>query len=110
MSTDKRPIKERDPVHGPFGGSDDAIDDTDDLDDDFVEIQKTISNSRARNNKNGDNKIQEVLPFQFLPNIRPLTVSDLDSCVALEDAAFTDPAHRCSREKASEYISIYTHT
>lgn len=35
------------------------------------------------------------------PYTRPLTVSDLDSCVALENAAFENPAERCSPEKVS---------
>ncbi|ETS83736.1 hypothetical protein PFICI_05612 [Pestalotiopsis fici W106-1] len=108
MSGDnKRSVEEKvsssapDPV-----GADDAIDDTDDLDDDHVEIQKTISNSRKRHSlKNGDIKVQDVLPFPFLPNIRPLTVSDLESCVALENAAFTDSKHRCSREKFEYRLS-----
>lgn len=101
MPADQRPVEEDESIPDPVG-SDDAIDDTADLDDEHVEIQKTISNSRIRNNnKNGDIKVQDVLPFPFLPNTRPLTVSDLDSCVALENAAFRDPAHRCSREKVS---------
>lgn len=101
MPAENRPIRENEPVSDPFG-SDDAIDDSEDLDDDHVEIKKTISNSRPRMNHNdADIKVGEVLPFPFLPNIRPLTVSDLDSCVALENAAFADPEHRCSREKVS---------
>ncbi|KAI1755228.1 acyl-CoA N-acyltransferase [Xylaria castorea] len=39
------------------------------------------------------------LPFPFSPLIRPLTISDLESCIALERAAFANPAHRCSRDK-----------
>ena len=35
------------------------------------------------------------------PYTRPLTISDLDSCVALENAAFTNPEERATREKAS---------
>ncbi|KAF2996944.1 hypothetical protein E8E14_001533 [Neopestalotiopsis sp. 37M] len=105
---DKRSIQEDVPLSSapePVG-ADDAIDDTDDLDDEHVEIQKTISNSRKRHSlKNGDIKVQDVLPFPFLPNIRPLTVSDLESCVALENSAFTDPNHRCSREKFEYRLS-----
>ncbi|KAI0020571.1 acyl-CoA N-acyltransferase [Xylariomycetidae sp. FL0641] len=76
---------------------DDAVDDSEDLPDDFVSVQKTISDGRRRAGS-GD-RLQDSLPFRFSPNLRPLTLSDLDSCVALEDAAFTDPAHRASREK-----------
>jgi hypothetical protein len=35
------------------------------------------------------------------PYTRPLTVSDLESCVALENAAFPREEERCSREKVS---------
>ncbi|KAK9424314.1 hypothetical protein SUNI508_13725 [Seiridium unicorne] len=99
MPAGERPTEEDQPGPDPFG-SDDAVDDTEDLDDEYVEIQKTISNSRGRqNHKNGDIKVQEILPFQFLPNVRPLTVSDVESCVALENAAFPNPEHRCSPEK-----------
>ena len=35
------------------------------------------------------------------PYARPLTISDLDSCVALENAAFSIEQERCSREKVS---------
>ena len=34
---------------------------------------------------------------------RPLTVSDLDSCVALENAAYENPQERCSPEKVSPF-------
>lgn len=77
---------------------DDAVDDTEDLDDDYVEVQKTISGGRRRQSKS---LVQGLLPFTFSPLIRPLTIRDADSCVALENAAFTNPDHRCSKEKVS---------
>ncbi|KAK6189351.1 hypothetical protein LQW54_013361 [Pestalotiopsis sp. IQ-011] len=106
MSGEKRSAEEEVPAPNHNLGADDAIDDSDDLDDEHAEIQKTISNSRKRQSlKNGDMKVQEVLPFPFLPNTRPLTVSDLDSCVTLENAAFTNPEHQCSREKFEYRLS-----
>lgn len=33
------------------------------------------------------------------PYTRPLTIYDIDSCVALENAAFKNPAERATREK-----------
>jgi hypothetical protein len=43
------------------------------------------------------------------PYTRPLTISDLESCVALENAAFTNPQERATREKVrvpgENYIS-----
>jgi hypothetical protein len=81
--------------------TDDAVDDTEDLPDDFVHIQKTISGERRRRQSKQMHGIQDLLPFPFSPLIRPLTISDLESCIALENAAFANPAHRCSRDKVS---------
>lgn len=47
------------------------------------------------------------------PYTRPLTISDLESVLTLENAAFTDPNERASREKVgdtylnSTYIEIF---
>ena len=38
-------------------------------------------------------------PPNLHPYTRPLTISDLDSVVALENAAFSDPNERATREK-----------
>lgn len=79
-----------------------AVDDSEDLDDDFVNVQKTMNDvRRGASIIKSDTRVQEMLPFHFSPNCRPLTVSDLDSCVALEEAAFSDPKYRCPREKVS---------
>lgn len=54
-----------------------------------------------RNNQDqaaGEDSFQE--PFNLHPYTRPLTISDLESCVALEEAAFVQE-ERCSREKVS---------
>lgn len=78
-----------------------AIDDSEDLDDDMVQLQQIKSETRRRQSKAGESRIQQLLPVPFLPNIRPLTISDLESCVALENASFSHPEHRCTREKVS---------
>lgn len=80
----------------------DAVDDSDDMDEDFASIQRTISQKRREEKEKGnghENRIQEALPFTFSPNIRPLSVSELQSCAALENAAFTDKEHRASPDK-----------
>ncbi len=77
---------------------DDAVDDSEDLDDDYVEVQKTISGDRRRQSKS---LIQRILPFTFSPLVRPLSIRDADCCTVLENAAFTNPEHRCSRDKVS---------
>lgn len=77
----------------------------DDLDDALAELQRIQSAKRREGKeKNQKNRIQEVLPFPFAPNIRPLGISDLQSAVALENAAFTDPQHRASREKVGFWL------
>ncbi|RFU28270.1 hypothetical protein B7463_g8065, partial [Scytalidium lignicola] len=43
--------------------------------------------------------IQPRAPTRLHPYTRQLTLSDLDSVVALENAAFTDPKQRATREK-----------
>jgi len=42
---------------------------------------------------------QRQAPTAFHPYTRPLTISDLDSVVALENAAFSNPEERATREK-----------
>src|SRR3954469_13810919 len=41
-------------------------------------------------------------PTNLHPYTRPLTISDLESVVALENAAFTNPEERATREKVSQ--------
>ncbi|KAI1160141.1 acyl-CoA N-acyltransferase [Nemania serpens] len=79
--------------------TDDAIDDTEDLADDVANVRKTLSCERRRRQSRQTHGIQDLFPFPFSPLIRPLTISDLESCVALENAAFANPAHRSTREK-----------
>lgn len=77
-----------------------VIDEDDsDVDDDFAQLQR-IQSAKRREDKQLKPRIQELLdPFPFAPNIRPLGMSDLQSAIALENAAFTDPQHRASAEK-----------
>ena len=39
--------------------------------------------------------------MNLYPSTRLLTISDLESCVALENDAFKNPQERCTREKVS---------
>lgn len=79
--------------------NDDAVDESGEADGDFVMLQKNLSQKKRAAKGCSDSRIQKVLPFPFLPNIRPLTASDLDSVVALENAAFHNPEFRASKEK-----------
>lgn len=79
---------------------DEAAIDDEEADEEFAELQRTMSSKRRDDKeKVKENRIQEILPFPFSPNIRPLGISDLWSTVALENAAFSDPQHRASPEK-----------
>lgn len=96
--------KDGDPLSAAIDdrNSDEAVDDDedDDLDDEFAELQRIQSAKRREGKeKSHKNRIQEILPFPFAPNIRPLGISDLQSVIALENAAFSDPQHRASPEK-----------
>lgn len=84
---------------GPAPGHDNAVDEDGEADGDFVALQKSLSHKKRAAKGCSDARIHKAMPFPFLPNIRPLTVSDLDSVVALENAAFTNPEFRASPEK-----------
>ncbi|KAI1107017.1 acyl-CoA N-acyltransferase [Jackrogersella minutella] len=98
--------------------AEDAVDDTEDLPDrDVVQVKGTSSYGRRHRKSHAaadgggewDDKmalIHDVVPFPFHPNVRPLTLSDVDSCVALEDAAFEHPEHRCTKEKFEYRLSV----
>ncbi|TLS27850.1 hypothetical protein PpBr36_01766 [Pyricularia pennisetigena] len=74
-----------------------AVDMDEDVDEGFAALQRSLSHKR-REEENNTSPIQKILPFTFAPNIGPLGISDLDSCVALENAAFS-PHHRATRDK-----------
>ena len=84
------------PIHGD---NDDAVDESAEADGDFVKLQKNLNQKKRAGQGSTDSRIQKVFPFPFLPNIRPLTVSDLESAVALESAAFHSPEFRATPEK-----------
>ena len=94
--------RSRKETHSPRQAANDAIDDSADVDGDFADVQRTISQKRRQEKEAAKKEIsiQEILPFHFSPIVRPLTVSDLESCVALENAAFSEE-HRASREKVN---------
>ena len=89
-------------ISSPPQNNEDAIDDGEDLDGDFVKLQKTKSQKRRAAKDISESRINKVLPFAYSPNIRPLCVSDIESVVALENAAFHDPAHRATRDKVCQ--------
>lgn len=69
------------------------------VDSEFAALQQMISQKKRAARDDRRPKIQQVLPFTFSPNIRPLTESDVESCVALENAAFPNSELRSTPEK-----------
>lgn len=90
----------------PTKDIDHAVEDSDDVDSDFASTQKTLSQKRRAAKDSPEARLQKALPCAFLPNTRPLTISDLESVVALENAAFSDPEHRATPEKACRALSL----
>ena len=88
--------------------TDQAVDESSDVDGDFASLQKLMSQKRRAAKASPESRMHKALPFlaTFSPNIRPLTISDLESVIALENAAFPNPEHRASPEKASPRTPI----
>ncbi|ROT38606.1 polyamine acetyltransferase [Sodiomyces alkalinus F11] len=83
-----------------IGESKCAIDDTVYEDEAIVEGRRTKSVEHKRKQHDPTIlRVQETVPFHFSPIFLPLTPSNVDSCVALENAAFRNPDHRCTPEK-----------
>jgi hypothetical protein len=78
-----------------------AIDDSADEDEESAQMMriKSADQYRTKHDKKKGIRVQEILPFHFSPIFLPLTESHLESTLALENAAFTNPSHRCSRDK-----------
>lgn len=80
-----------------------AIDDSADEDEEVVELMriKSADHHKGKQSKKKGLRVQEILPFHFSPIFLPLTEYHINSALALENAAFTNPAHRCSPDKVS---------
>lgn len=85
-------------------GDEDAVDDSGDVEPEVAKMKTTLSQKRYADKEccPGIPQVQKLLPFPFAPNIRPLTISDVESCVALECAAFPQPEHRATPEKVCQ--------
>ncbi|KAF6821552.1 polyamine acetyltransferase [Colletotrichum sojae] len=84
--------------------SDCAIED-DDGDDTYVEAKRTLCENKQKRPDPGSLRVQEVVPFHFIPLVQSLTSSSVESCVVLENAAFPNPDHRATREKFEYRLS-----
>ncbi|KAL0944263.1 polyamine acetyltransferase [Colletotrichum truncatum] len=92
------------PIAKPVEVLECAIDDSDDGDDSYVEAQRSLCEHKQKRNPT-PLRVQEIVPFHFSPLIQPLTTSSVESCVALENAAFPNPNHRATREKFCTLLS-----
>ncbi|KAJ2907395.1 polyamine acetyltransferase [Zalerion maritima] len=81
-----------------------AIDDSADADPREVKSQQNVAFHR-RGSISKETRIENKLPFRYSPLFRPLNVTDLDSCVALENAAFTNESHRATPGKLKYRLS-----
>lgn len=86
----------------PEGNVDVAVDDSDDVDSDYAAAQEALSQQRRAAKVVPELRLQKALPCAFCPNVKPLNMSDWEAVVALENAAFPNPAHRASEEKVSQ--------
>ncbi|KAK3306645.1 uncharacterized protein B0T15DRAFT_492178 [Chaetomium strumarium] len=107
-SSQEEGSKDLSPRTSPSREHDQAVDESSDVDGDFAELQKMLSQKRRAAKDSPETRLREALPFitEFVPFIRPLTVSDVDSCIALENACFSNPAHRASPEKLEYRLTV----
>lgn len=93
-------------IPSPSQEADQAVDESSDVDGDFAALQKMLSQKRRAAKDSPECRLYKALPFitTFAPNIRPLTISDLESCILLENTAFPNPDHRASPEKAGHLL------
>ena len=79
-----------------------AVDESSEVDVDFVRNQR-LERATAQAQRDLRNsamlQVQKVVNFKFSPIFQSLVPADKDSCVALENAAFIHPEHRCTPEK-----------
>ncbi|KAK4244988.1 putative nucleolar GTP-binding protein 1 [Corynascus novoguineensis] len=67
----------------PTQEADQAVDESSDVDGDFASLQEMLCQKRRAAKDSPEFRLQKALPFisTFTPNIRPLTINDLPSCI-----------------------------
>lgn len=95
-------------LNPPLDSLESAIDDQDFANDEEVQQNRALALSRIR---------ERIIPatatpigFDWNPEFALLRVSDVEACVALENAAFFDEQHRQNPEKVSIQIPSLTST
>ncbi|KAL2153119.1 hypothetical protein VTH82DRAFT_4274 [Thermothelomyces myriococcoides] len=92
----------------PIQEADQAVDESSDVDGDFASLQEMLCQKRRAAKDSPESRLQKALPFisTFSPNIRPLTINDLPSCIELENASFSNPEHRASPDKIAYRLTV----
>lgn len=68
----------------------DAIDDSEDADDELVSTQRKVTQVRLEHHNSASRLLHELIPFHWAPMLTPLNQSDVEACVALESTAVAD--------------------
>ncbi|KAG8425351.1 hypothetical protein J3458_002059 [Metarhizium acridum] len=76
-----------------------AIGDSDEDDEELVEIQRTMTQSRILRQKSPEELRKKVIPFHWAPMLSPLSPTDIDACETLENATMPDQLRPSNREQ-----------
>ncbi|QLI64538.1 uncharacterized protein G6M90_00g023840 [Metarhizium brunneum] len=76
-----------------------AIGDSDEDDEELVEIQRTMTQSRIMRQKSPEELRKKVIPFHWAPMLSPLSPADIDACETLENATMPDQLRHSNREQ-----------
>ncbi|KAG5928536.1 hypothetical protein E4U53_002631 [Claviceps sorghi] len=76
-----------------------AIGDSDDDDEELVQIRRVDTQNRMQHQKSPEELRRALIPFHWAPMLSPFTPADLPACIALEHAALPDQNQSCSAER-----------
>lgn len=76
-----------------------AIGDSDEDDEELVEIQRTMTQTRIMRQKSPEELRKKVIPFHWAPMLSPLSPADIDACETLENATMPDQLRHSNREQ-----------
>lgn len=76
-----------------------AIGDSDEDDEELVEIQRILTQSRIMRQKSPEELRKKVIPFHWAPMLSPLSPADIDACETLENATMPDQLRHSNREQ-----------
>lgn len=83
-----------------------AISDDGEEDEDMVEQRRAITQERLLKRNSIRQVRSKLIPFHWAPMLSPLTASDIETSVVLEDVAFKDVQYGATREQVSSTITL----